>query len=248
MNSSIPNLSVLVPLRFPQVVPYVRQYQGVLEPYQKYYYEHPRAFLSRFLSVLQKYMEFKKEFWYVLQLGNNHFLSLRSVYHDLYFRFTMEKLKIEKVGGEEMYKTVFHQKTYDCPIDFLNVVFSLLTHYPPVLVYNYFENQPNMRYTPRSFLQRTKTIPMSHEQLVRRIQSKKQIQKQNQKDLEGFMDKSKGFFTIERAETSYEPILENLRGEDLQNWYESMHFRPRRPRRKNTRREYYEPASIFLSQ
>ena len=87
---NIPKLSALVPMKFPELLLSTDIGYGMLNTYEKYYYEHPRAFISRFIAVLKELIHLHQDFWYVLVLGKNHFLAVR---YDLERnRFSIEKL------------------------------------------------------------------------------------------------------------------------------------------------------------
>ena len=233
----IPSLKTLVPLHYPQVVdPILSQgWQQILWPYQSYYLEHPRSFLTRFLMVLRRTFLVDRDFYYVLKLGTGQFLAVFSKHYEGRVRFTMERLLLEK--QEEGYKTTFQEKTWTDMDGFLEALFSLLLSEPPVSVDNFFDNNFNQRYTPQQFLKKTQPIPFSTQQLQWRNRSQSRI-RTHQKQQWKISD------TIRNAETHFEHIFP-LEKMDVVNWYESMQYSRRVKRRHKIRAEYYEPAAVY---
>ena len=234
----IPKLSALVPLRFPDLLLMPEELgYGALDNYKAYYFEHPRSFLSRFLVVLKETIHCRHAFWYVLELGKNHFLSLR--HDDVQKKFTMEKVHVKIVrtvpsSNENVMETVFHRKTWTSPEAFLDQAFQFLLHHPPTRVINYYNNLPHAEYTPAQFLQKTIAIPFRAEQLSRRHQAAK-----------GRPDLGPGVSSTHRAETNFDRLL-TLDPWGLSDWYECMGFSPpRRSRHGRVRNDLYEPPEVY---
>jgi len=232
----IPKLSALVPLRFPDLLLMPEELgYGALDNYKAYYFEHPRSFLSRFLVVLKETIHCRHAFWYVLELGKNHFLSLR---HDQK-KFTMEKVHVKIVrtvpsSNENVMETVFHRKTWTSPEAFLDQAFQFLLHHPPTRVINYYNNLHHAEYTPAQFLQKTIAIPFRAEQLSRRHQAVK-----------GCPDLGPGVSSTQRAETNFDRLL-TLDPWGVSDWYECMGFSPpKRSRHARVRADVYEPPEVY---
>jgi hypothetical protein len=235
----IPKLAALVPMRFPGLLSIDAGY-GVFQSYEKYYYEHPRAFLSRFIAVLKELIHLHRNFWYVLVLGKNHFLSVR---HDLERgRFIIEKLAVKVVrtrpeGDMNVIDTSFHTKTWKSPEAFLESVFQALLHYPPSLLINYYNNQLHARYTPSEFLRRTRGVSLDIDQFSHRVQTPS-YQKMDWLE-------TPGKTTTQSAETNFDRLLE-IEPWGVSDWYETMGFSsPRWSRRGLVRHEFYEPEQIY---
>lgn len=244
----IPKLSALVPMRFPELIGHSRETvevgYGVLNEYEKYYYEHPRSFVSRFLAVLKELIHLQRRFWYVLELKSfkNHFLALR-------FDPDRQKLFLEKLlvtvvrtkqeGDKNVIETAFQTKTWKSESEtelFLEVVFNILLLHPPTLVMNFYENQLRARYTPLEFMRKTRSLPLRYDQFSLRVQEPKP-----QREVEITVRP-----TTRSAETNFDRLLQ-LQPWGISDWYECMGFSiPRRPRHVPARAQYYEPPSIYI--
>ena len=239
----IPKLSALVPMKFPELLlSHDDIGYGMLDTYEKYYYEHPRAFLSRFIAVLKELIRLRQDFWYVLVLGKNHFLAVR---HDLERnRFSIEKLNVKVVktmpdGDTNVMDTFFHIKTWKSPEFFLENVFQALLHHPPTLILNYYNNQLHVRYSPSEFLRKTRNLPLHAEQYAHRVHTPSP-----KKD---WLETSPPKISIRSAETNFDRLLQ-LEPWGVSDWYETMSLTPPRwPRRGLARRDFYEPIQIYRS-
>jgi len=245
----IPTLSALVPMRFPELMGHSRETvelgYGVLNEYEKYYYEHPRSLVSRFLAVLKELIHLPRRFWYVLELAKpskNHFLALR--FDPDRQKIFLEKLLVTVIrtkpeGNENVIETAFQTKTWKSESEtevFLDVVYNILLLHPPTLVMNFYENQLRAKYTPLEFLRRTRSLALRHDQFSRRVQEPKPQRKEE--------------MTVKpstrSAETNFDNLLQ-LHPWGISDWYECMGFSiPRRPRHVPARAQYFEPPSIYI--
>ena len=237
----IPKLSALVPMRYPELVMGQSPGYGLFNEYEKYYYEHPRSFVSRFLAVLKELIHLQRRFWYVLELkpSKNHFVALR--YDPDRHKFLLEKLLVKVVrtkpeGKENVMETAFQTKNFTRSESFLESVFQILLLHPPTLVLNYYENQLRARYTPLEFLHKTRSFPLRHDQYSRRVQEPMTPQRMEMTVRP----------TTRSTETNFDRLLE-LQPWGISDWYECMGFSiPRRPRHVPARAQYYEPPSIYI--
>ena len=236
---TLPKLSALVPLTYPSIVPYLQSQDmhDVLLPYQSYYFHHPRSFLARFLIVLSRTYLADRDFWYVLDMGGHHYVSVFSVHYKGRVRFNMETVHVVSMEDKE-YKTVFHKKTWTSIDSFLEAVFHVVSKHFPHQVYNFYDNQINARYTPALFLKRTQPISFSAQQLQFRNRPSPSTPTST-------LDLGPAFSDIRRAETYLERILS--KDLDMGNWYESMQFSRKVPRPRKIRAEFYEPVSVYRS-
>ena len=249
--NKIPKLSALVPFRFPQLLGDSRGSQevgyGLLNEYEKYYYEHPRSFLSRFLAVMKELIHLQRRFWYVLEMtkpSKNHFLALR--FDPGRQKLFLETLLVTVVrtkpeGNENVIDTAFQTTTWKSETEsevFLDVVFKILLLHPPTKVMNFYENQLRLSYTPLEFLRRTRSFPLRHDQFSKRIQEPSLM---SMSPLVQIQVRT----TTRSAETNFDRLLQ-LQPWGISDWYECMGYSiPRRPRHVPARAQYYEPPSIF---
>ena len=268
---NIPSLVQTLLLKHPSLIEQVKQKGWITsfsENMEKVYFEHPRSFSSRFLSLVMESMEMQIPIHYVLEFGKNYLLAIQTEYqHVPEFRLeiihlhTISEEYLERHPDADLFSTMMKCYSSNSPLLWLLMLDKALQK-KIVHVYNYYGNQLQRKYTPRSFLQRLQPKPISviewdlrmNRQFLPKFQKQKQDQefrtillaldlKTNQKHPQDF----DYFGKNSKNGTFFEPLL-HFSPFEKQDWYESMMIpRGKPPKRMAYKKSEYEPLSLYPS-
>ena len=267
---NIPSLVQTLLLKHPSLIHQVKRKGWITsfsENLEKVYFEHPRSFSSRFLSLVMESMEMQIPIHYVLEFGKNYLLAIHTEYqHVPEFRLeiihlhTISEEYLERHPDSDLFSTMMKCYSSNSPLLWLLMLKEALQK-KIVHVYNYYGNQLQRTYTPRSFLERLQPKPITviewdlrvNRQFLPKFQKQKKDQefltillaldlKTNQKHPQDF-----DFEDFGKCGTFFEPLL-YFSPFEKQDWYESMMIpRKKPPKRIAYKKSEYEPLSLYPS-